>query len=364
MERNKKKLKILIPILTIGNQGGFRVLAQLANYWSDMGHEVAVVAYYNNNNPYFPIKSNIIWIDDKGYKIRENIDLSNLKNGIFNRIKSLSKFLKKNSIYYDIVLANHNLSAWPIALASKSHNFYYIQAYEPEFYTDSGYKSFIQSLIAKISYYLPLKRIVNADIYKKYKGLRADLVIPPGLDLKVYYPKILSNNKNKEFVIGCIGRIEEWKGSKDVTDAVKILHEKGYKIKFKVAFNQVNYDRYEFVKPDGDENLADFYRSLDILVAPGHIQLGAVHYPVIEAMACKIPVITTGYYPANNENAYIVSIKSPISIADTIIDIMDDYQKAIEKAEKAYKTITQFDWVNVSAKFIEMFNSELEGVQK
>jgi len=28
----------------------------------------------------------------------------------------------------------------------------------------------------------------------------------------------------------------------------------------------------------GLNNLADFYRSLDVLAAPGHIQLGAVHY--------------------------------------------------------------------------------------
>ncbi|WP_341479706.1 glycosyltransferase [Clostridium algidicarnis] len=68
--------------------------------------------------------------------------------------------------------------------------------------------------------------------------------------------------------------------------------------------------------PDGDDNLADYYRNLDILVAPGHIQLGAIHYPVIEAMACNVPVITTGYYPANDENSFIVPVKRPDKIAE------------------------------------------------
>jgi glycosyltransferase involved in cell wall biosynthesis len=223
------------------------------------------------------------------------------------------------------------------------------------------FKGITQKILAWLTYFLPITRVVNADIYRNYKNLKSKYVIPPGLDLDIYYPKDFTNTIKKDFVIGCIGRIEEWKGSNDVTEAVKILHGKGYNVKYKVAFNPVNYDKFELVKPDGDKNLADFYKSLDILVAPGHIQLGAVHYPVIEAMACKTPVITTGYYPANNENAYIVPVKNPSLIANTIIEIMEDYEKATEKAEIAYKTVSQFDWEIVSAKFIDVFKAELEG---
>ena len=113
-------------------------------------------------------------------------------------------------------------------------------------------------------------------------------------------------------------------------------------LKFKVAFNPVKYKNHELVHPDGDKKLADFYRSLDILVAPGHIQLGAIHYPVIESMACNTPVITTGYYPANDENSFIVPVKRPDKIAETIEMIINDYSVAINKAEKARKDIKQF----------------------
>lgn len=354
MQNSERKLKILIPILTFGKEGGFRVLAQLANNWSDMGHDVAIVSYYENNSPYFPTNAKIYWIDDEGKEHATNKNEFDIKGSAFTRAKSLFRFLKKYAQNFDVVLANQNLSAWPVALGSKSMNFYYIQAYEPSFY-----KNIMKKGIAWLTYFLPLFKIVNADIYKIYKNIRSNIVIPPGLDLETYYPKILQKIENEKIVVGCIGRKEEWKGSNDVGEAIKILRSKGYNVKFKVAFEPIKYSDHELVFPDGDSNLADFYRSLDVLVAPGHIQLGAVHYPVIEAMACKVPVITTGYYPANNENSFIVPIKRPDIIADTLIEIIENYESAIKKTEIAHNTISQFDWKVVSAKFLNVFNDGL-----
>ena len=356
-----KKLNILIPVINFGKSGGARVLAQLANNWNENGHKVTFVSYYECDEPYFPVKVDILWINKNGIIVSDKADNYILENSGINRILAISRYLNKNSKNYDVVFANHNLTAWPVWLWSKSNNYYYIQAYEVEFSSKRNIKTLIKKIAAYSTYFLPLRRVVNAEIYRNYKNLHAKNVIPPGLDLTLYYPKKYDYTDERDFIVGCIGRIEEWKGSHDVTEAVKILHDKGYNIKFKVAFNPVNYNSYELVKPDGDENLANFYRSLDVLIAPGHIQLGAVHYPVIEAMACKTPVITTGYYPANNENAYIVPIKRPDVIADTIIAVIEDYDSAIQKAEIAYNTIAQFDWKIVSSKFIDLFNKELEG---
>ena len=362
---NKKPLKILIPILSFGRAGGMRVLSQLANYWKRNGCDVSFVAFYESENPYYPVNVNIIWIDSSGNEVNNNNNLIyDAKNSGIKRMFALYRFLKKHSNEYDIVLANSNKSAWPVWLGSKSKNFYYVQAYEVEFYSKRNIKGLLKRVSAWITYYLPLNKVVNCEIYKNYKNLRAKYVVLPGLDLNIYYPKKLIKNHNKEFVVGCIGREAEWKGSNDVGEAIKILRSKGYKVKFKVAFKPVQYTEHELVKPDGDENLADFYRSLDVLVAPGHIQLGAVHYPVIEAMACKVPVITTGYYPANNENSFIVPVKRPDIIADTLVEIIENYDSAIKKAEIAYTTVSQFDWKIVSVKFLNIFNNELRRIIK
>lgn len=358
MNLSNQKLKILIPITEFGKAGGLRVISKLANNWIRSGHEVTIVTNSKSILPYYDTEAKILWLNNKGEP--ESHEYSSKKATVKEKLLSIYYFLKKYSQDYNVILGNHSLTTIPIWRGCKGNRYYYIQAYEPGFYIGSNFSiNSLKKFILWLTYFLPFTRIVNADIYKKYKNIRSKYVIPPGLDLDVYYPKKIKCINNDEIIVGCIGRHEEWKGSEDVAEAVKILHEKGYNVVFKVAFNPVKYNNHELVKPDGDENLANFYRSLDVLVAPGHIQLGAVHYPVIEAMACNVPVITTGYYPANEQNSFIVPIKSPEKIAEAIELILKDYTIAIGKAEQAKQMIKEFDWEIVSNKFIEIFKEEL-----
>ena len=68
--------------------------------------------------------------------------------------------------------------------------------------------------------------------------------------------------------------------------------------------------KYFSFKPNCDSELADYYRSIDILIAPSFLQLGAYHYPVIEALACGTAVITAGYLPGNKYNSWILKNES------------------------------------------------------
>ena len=238
--------------------------------------------------------------------------------------------------------------------------FYYIQAYEPEFYDNKDVISFIKRFIAASTYYLPMIRVVNADIYRDYKNLHSKYVIPPGLDLEIYHSQINQWDGIRKIKIGCIGRNEEWKGAQDVAAAIDILSNDGIEVEFIVAFNPVKcVSEYKLVKPDGDDNLADYYRNLDILIAPAKLQLGAIHYPVIEAMACGTCVITTGYYPADDSNSYIVPVSSPESIAATIKNIMNNYDEALKKVLNAQDEIQRFDWKNVSNDFLKIFKENI-----
>ncbi|MBV1756286.1 MAG: hypothetical protein KMY55_00435 [Dethiosulfatibacter sp.] len=58
-----------------------------------------------------------------------------------------------------------------------------------------------------------------------------------------------------------------------------------------------------------------------------------------QAMACETTVITMRYFPANYDNAYIVPIKSPDIIANSIIEIIKNPDIARIKSENAYKNI-------------------------
>lgn len=352
-------MKILIPVLGFGSSGGMKVLSRLANEAVNHGHEATFVCPSENSKPYYALKVKVIYIGSDGKVINDHQnDVRPVKG--WRKIIALYRYLSKNSFAYDAVVANSNLTAYPVWLASASNNFYYIQAYEPEFYNDEKFfKRIILSTAAWLTYLLPLIKIVNSKIYRNYKNIIAEHVVVPGIDLSIYSRKknILPFETNRRWVIGCIGRLEEWKGSFDVANAIKELYGKGFDIDFRVAFNAIPHIKHKLINPHGDENLAKFYQELDILVAPAHLQLGAIHYPVIEGMACGVPVITTGYEPASKNNSYLVPVKSPSSIANEILTIMRFPQEAQIRANQAYQDVVRFEWAEVSKNFYQIISS-------
>lgn len=345
-------MKILIPILSFGKSGGMKVISNLANHWIGQGHQVTIVSA-NKEKPYYLTDADIIYMDS----------CNGSKLGSLKSLYCLFLFIKKNLNNFDFVIANYNLTAYPVFFAAKNKGFYYIQAYEPDFFVGkkNKIKGYILRLLAWLTYFLPLHKVVNSNMYMDYKNIKAKDVVFPGMNLNIFSPKKRSNKKNIEiFKVGCIGREEKYKGSEDVAEAIKILHSKGYKnIDFIVAFKSVSYPRHRLVMPDGDKKLAEFYQSLDILVTPGHIQLDAIHYPVIEAMATKTPLITTGYYPASDTNSFLVSVQSPADIADKIEFIINNYEEAILKAELAYEHIQNLSWENTSSKFLKILMDKI-----
>lgn len=349
-------MNILIPLKCFGRAGGYKTLAHLSSFWKNMGHTVDFVTPINDP-PYYPTDANIILIDYEGKQC--NTQCKKCERNTFIRMNAIIRYVRKNRQKYDVVLASQNTTALLCWLGRGKNLFYYVQAYEPDFYSNGNFRDRLNRSIARLTYQLPYIRIVNAEIYKNYKNLYSKYVIPPGIDLDTYYPKTSRWDKKRPFIVGCIGRKEEWKGSNDVARAVSILQSEHVKIEFIVAFNSVNNADYKLVHPDGDEKLSAYYRNLDVLVAPATLQLGAIHYPVIEAMASHTIVVTTGYYPADNSNSYIVPIHSPQKIAETIKYIMSHYDEAVMKSDNALRDIQRFDWNYVSTEFIKIFQENI-----
>lgn len=357
-------MKILIPMLDFGCAGGFRVLSELANSWVRSNHQVSFLAHDSSQLPYFPTNASIIWVDKKGHIVDTR---SNVKTR--NTLKLFAVYKALNSIadQYDIVLANHSLTAFPVSFCKcvNAKKFYYIQAYEPEYFWNvKTIGCLILGLISKYSYYLPLNRIVNAPIYCRYKNIRTDRFVLPGLDLNLFTPddKPAVDFKNKEtIIIGCIGRKEPGKGTKYVLQAFERLYNQDKRFLLRVAFGNLpsewTHERCEVVIPKNDLELAQYYKSLDILIAPGTVQHGAAHYPVLESMACLIPVVTTGYYGADDNTAWIVENKSFDSIACAVNNIVNNSELTHSKSLKALQLVQHLEWKTVAAKMVAYFIS-------
>lgn len=369
MQQTTYPMKILVPIIGFGAAGGYRVLSELANHWQDAGHIVDFLVDSRSPDPYFPTRVGIIRFDTTGRILPAGSEPSGVsfvgRGNAYSIYCGMWRALQRIGHNYNVILANHSLTTFPVSLArtGAARKFYYVQAYEPEYYAlAKGIKSRVLQLLSRASYTLPLVQVANAPIYIDHPAIHAAQWIPPGVDPSVFYRRSSAPvfAPNEPWTIGVIGRHEPAKGTRYALEAFLELARTDPYVRLKVAFGNLpdgwRHERAEVVIPRSDAELADYYRSVDVLLAPGTVQLGAVHYPVLESMACGTPVITTGYLPANRENSWIVPIHDSRSIVEAARDIYRMPNEQLKsKLDDANSAVDAFFWPVVAQQFLDTF---------
>jgi len=351
-----RNLRILIPILGFAPHGGYRVLSELANQWIKLGHECAFLVPSSSPDAYFPTKAEVIRFDKRG----------NIPNGMtkgqqtgFDNILSLWAGLNAIGSEYDVLLANHSLTAWPVrfANAGKAKKLYYIQAYEPLYY--SVLKSPLKKMLAYGSYKIGLQMISNSSVYPIPPQL-INSIIPPGVDLDIFREKtpVEKTSDDRIINIGTIGRAEPYKGTSTVIKAYRKLRVEGAHIFLKVALGNVEQGDDLSIHPiNNDHELAAFYREIDILVVACQGQRGAPHYPVIEAMASGTPVVHTGYFPGTKDNSWEATEASRDAVSAAISQLIETPPEEVKRrTRKARQLIeSRLSWPAVAKQFISEF---------
>ena len=338
-------MKILIPMAAFGTSGGARVLSRLADAWIDAGHDVDVLVPRAAGQPYFPTRARILRTNLHGavevMPLGEGLERSGLHNNF-----ALRAGLARIGDRYDVVLANHNLTAWAVALAGvpRRARFYYIQAYEPTFCLNPFAP--VRYALARLSYALPLTQIVNAP---SYPGLETRPVVSCGIDLAVFHPRDMPVRFSADtpIILGTIGRTEPWKGTRYVLEAFERLHARDPRYRLRVAFGNLpegwSHPAAEIIVPRSDAELAAFYRSLDILIAGTYGLNDSPHYPVLEAMASGVPTVSTGYRPADESNSWLYPARDIDRLVDMIASIEHD-PHLHEKIDRARSAAEPFAW--------------------
>lgn len=362
-------MKILIPVSTFERAGGFRVLSELGTHWTRAGASVDFLVDHRSADPYFPTEARVLRFDSSGAEPAPGARAAFKSRGNASSIfVGMWRALDRVSAQYDVLLANHSFTALPVALArTRARKYYYVQAYEPEYYgLEPGWRNIILKHISAFSYRLPLRQVANAPIYVGYRGIKATEWIPPGLDNSLFVRRQVAPSfaDDRPIVLGTIGRREPSKGTADVLTAFMNLARTDPRVSLRVAYGNLpagwSHPRCEIVIPANDMELAAYYRSIDILLAPGTVQLGACHYPVIESMASGTPVVTTGYLPADEHNAWIVPVHAPQAIEGAVravaslpADLLND------KLSRAATAVERFGWRRVADDFLCLLSSDL-----
>lgn len=347
------------------------MLSYIATEWVKIGHRVTFLSHEGTGKPYFPTEAEIVWFNERD-EIVTQPDFSSRPLDPIKFIPIMRKAILAVESEFDVLLLNHSLTVWPAITAGvRKKCFYYVQLYEPEvFFALPSMKMKLLSGLLWATYYVLPKRkcIVNCPMYTHYKNIRTSApVVPPGINLDLYWKKPFGGFTER-LTIGVIGSTAVWKGVKQAVDSVRELLNRGHDVRLKVAYGlHVNDSdlaglegRIEVVVPKDDRDLAEFYRSVDIMFALASIQHGAPHYPVIESMASGTPVVTTGYYPGDDKTTFLVARNEPAIVADCVENMLQENVSQISgRLDAAREKVLALSWENVSTVMIKHISSTM-----
>jgi glycosyltransferase involved in cell wall biosynthesis/GT2 family glycosyltransferase len=194
-------------------------------------------------------------------------------------------------------------------------------------------------------------------------------VIEDGVDLNVFKPKALerlAHVPTRDLVIGWVGNsawaseLEDFKGVHTILKpAIEGVISKGAQVRPFLA------DRQERFIPH--EQMPDYYSQIDVLVCTSKIE--GTPNPVLEAMACGVPVISTdvGIVPqafGPLQKQFILKERSSSALEDAIMTLRTNPQVLVDLSQENLRQIQAWDWPIKAKLFGDYFERLLQSGSK
>jgi glycosyltransferase involved in cell wall biosynthesis len=169
-----------------------------------------------------------------------------------------------------------------------------------------------------------------------------------GLDEQMFFPNPnIARRPNSLLLIGRSHYLKNWDFTVRVLDQLRIQDSSVYARMFGVEPGltiPVSFDSFYLPK---DNQVADLYRS-SLLFMQLSIHEGFC-LPILEAMACGTPVVTTNSdgnmeFCKNKKNCLIVSKTEPKEAVDAILRIFRDEHLAAKLSREGLKTAKLYSW--------------------
>jgi len=354
--------RILIPLAGFNFSGGVKVLVLIANEMAVRGWRVGFVCPDYAHIPGFPL--------------HPSIKVSAVATGN----KFLPKVFKKILFYlrlslYDFssakfCLANYFPTALCVFIAklvrfSRVTIIWYVQGFEAKshglFAQANPVSRICRYFLAHLSYRIPVPVLCVSRWVRTSIGRPDGVVVyPPSIDFTVFSPSKKEPVNGPCVIIGTIGRGGVTKGYDYFLKAIENL-KKSLKIKILIASPDkkgvVVPDAFpaEIVEGNNERVMADFYNRCDVFVLSSLAE--GFPLPVLEAMACGCPVITTACggvsdYAEDGVNCLIVPPAQPAAMSEAIFRLYGDPGLRKKLAAGARETVRNFEKVKLLDVFI------------
>jgi len=111
------------------------------------------------------------------------------------------------------------------------------------------------------------------------------------------------------------------------------------------------------------ERTISLIRGSDVLIQPSIVE--GISSTILEAMACKTPIITTNVggnreLLIHDKSGIIVEPNSPQKMLDQSIDIINNQKKADLLREEAFNQVQKYDWSQVGKLYLKIYESLLQ----
>jgi len=348
-------MKITFVVPTLNLAGGLRVVSIYAKLLAEKGHTVTVVSP-GERLPTFKekIKSALNW---KGYRFDSKFNQSFFEDAKYH-VKILNSFRAVESSDVpnaDIIIATFwNTAEWVASFTcEKGKKVYFIQHYEVH--------SWLPVERVKSTFYLPFEKIVVAqwiaDVLKK-EHQQKSIVISNAVEQELFYASVRQKNKQVTFCMMYSQRA--YKGSQWAFEVYNKMYAQYPSIKL-LVFGLETYSQDVGLPPNAEyycqpsqDKIREIYTQSDAYLFTSRIE--GFGLPILEAMACRTPVIGTrcGAAPdlLNSGAGELVDIDD----SDALFLAMEKiyYLSSVEweyMSYKAYQEAISHSWVDKVSEF-------------
>lgn len=238
------------------------------------------------------------------------------------------------------------------------------------------YSLTIEKLALKLSDYIIITNDYVEKLYLRNYNHKI-YTITPGVNTSIFFPdkaKLKKSNSKSIIFIANLNKSNTWKGLLYLLDAFSIASKRITNLKLNIigdgnlilyykkkANAFPNKNDITFLGEKNTKEIANKLRENQLLVLPSYSNAESFGMVLIEAMACKKPVIGTniGGIPnivSNKINGLIVPPKNSVLLAKAIMEIFENPDTALKYGENGFKLVNKkYTWSLSINKTNELF---------